>query len=121
MQEWWFAARRKRQGPWAEPLSSPSFQAAAYRIFAKLGFDEGVAGHITVSLWRRMLSYVTLFADPFAPSAGPRSRRPSLLLAQPLRSLCVPQSLSPFQTRQTQLTSCILQPSMCSASLTSFG
>ena len=25
--------------------------AAAFRIFAKFGFDEGVAGHITLRVW----------------------------------------------------------------------
>lgn len=30
--------------------------ALAFRIFAKFGFDEGVAGHITLRVWRIILA-----------------------------------------------------------------
>jgi hypothetical protein len=43
---------------WSDPKEEQQFLkgrlAAAFRIFGKNGYDEGVAGHITVRVWMLM-------------------------------------------------------------------
>lgn len=59
--------------------------AAAFRIFGKYGFDEGVAGHITVRvrvLWQSRITQ--LLPDPAFLFIGPS--RPENLLGQPVWS-----------------------------------
>jgi hypothetical protein len=64
--------------------------ALAFRIFGKLGFDEGVAGHITL---RDPVCIPPFFSNPLTHPQG----RPDNFLGEPLRHRLLPrQKIRPY-------------------------
>lgn len=52
-----FPSAPKFDDPYEERKYLKGRLAAAFRIFGKFGFDEGVAGHITLRVCRELLSF----------------------------------------------------------------
>src|SRR5947209_3452572 len=76
MVEKWFPAMPEFSSPEEERLHRKQRLAAGFRLFAKFGFEEGVAGHITArdpiepdTFW------VNPFGVPFAHEIGRASCR----------------------------------------------
>lgn len=80
----------KFDDPYKERAYLKGRLAAAFRIFGKYGFDEGVAGHITLRV-RRRKKFERDVADARAGSSGPVN-----LLGEPVRRGILPhQSFGP--------------------------
>lgn len=75
-----FPAPPKFTDPYEERAYLKARLVLAYRLFAKWGFDEGVAGHITIRVRRQDPRH-----DEKVANRRTGSRRTNILLGQPLR------------------------------------
>lgn len=76
-----FPKPQKFTDPYEEREYKKGRLALAFRIFAKLGFEEGVAGHITLRVRNPLLGILGIYTD-----SVPGSCRANILLGEPVRS-----------------------------------